>query len=243
MGRRAIGSSPQLRVGTSGYAYKEWKGSFYPEKLPDGAMLRFYSQHFSTVEINHTFYRMPSEHVLVQWAESVPSDFQFALKVNQQITHIQRLRNSGSTLKRFLEVASVLAEGGRLGPVLIQLPPTFRAELNVLEDFLKLRPRAFRFALEVRHPSWHSQETYALLRQYQTALCLAETDKESPPEVFTADFTYIRLRREAYTPKQLSAWRERFELWLRQGMDVYAYCKHEDAGKAPAYARRLLAKD
>jgi len=205
-------------------------------------MLRFYSQHFSTVEINHTFYRMPTERVLEQWASSVPGSFQFALKVNQQITHIQKLRNSESTLKRFLEVASILTDGDHLGPILVQLPPTFRADRNVLEEFLKLRPRAFRFALEVRHPSWHNEETYSLLRQYETALCLAETDKESPPEVLTADFTYVRLRREAYTPKQLSGWRERFDGWLRQGIEVYVYCKHEDAGKAPAYARRLLGQ-
>jgi uncharacterized protein YecE (DUF72 family) len=205
-------------------------------------MLRFYSQHFSTVEINHTFYRMPTERVLEQWASSVPAGFQFALKVNQQITHIQKLRNSESTLKRFLEVASVLTDGDHLGPILVQLPPTFRADRSALEEFLKLRPRAFRFALEVRHPSWHSEDTYSLLRQYQTALCLAETDKESPPEVLTADFTYVRLRREAYTPKQLSAWRERFDGWLGQGIEVYVYCKHEDVGKAPAYARRLLGQ-
>jgi len=205
-------------------------------------MLGFYSQHFSTVEINHTFYRMPTERVLVQWAEYVPGGFQFALKVNQRITHIQKLRNCESTLRGFLEVASVLADGDRLGPILVQLPPTFCANLSVLEDFLKLRPRAFRFALEVRHPSWHTEETYALLRQYQTALCLAETDKVSPPEVFTADFSYVRLRREAYTQKELSAWKKRFDLWLRQGIDVYVYCKHEDAGTAPEYARRLLGQ-
>ncbi len=203
-------------------------------------MLRFYSQHFSTVEINYTFYHMPAERVLQQWAASVPAGFQFALKVNQQITHIQKLRNSEATLKRFLETAAVLTDGDHLGPILVQLPPTFRADLNVLEDFLKLRPRAFRFALEVRHASWHTEETYALLRRHRTALCLAETDKETPPEVLTADFAYVRLRREAYTSKQLSAWRERFDAWLGRGIEVYVYCKHEDAGKAPDYARRLL---
>ncbi len=203
-------------------------------------MLRFYSQHFSTVEINYTFYHMPAERVLEQWAASVPAGFQFALKVNQQITHIQKLRNSEATLKRFLEAASALVDGDHLGPILVQLPPTFRADLNVLEDFLKLRPRAFRFALEVRHASWHTEETYALLRRHEAALCLAETDKGTPPEVLTADFTYVRLRREAYTAKQLSVWRERFDAWLGRGIEVYVYCKHEDAGKAPAYARRLL---
>lgn len=226
-------------MGTSGYAYPQWKGSFYPEKFADREMLRFYSQHFSTVEINHTFYRMPVEHAVEQWAASVPPGFQFALKASQKITHILKLRNCEDILKRFLEAASVLADGDHLGPILIQLPPTFRAELEVLESFLKLRPRSFRFVLEVRHSSWHCEETYALLRRHQTALCLAETDKDTPPEVLTADFAYVRLRREEYTPKQLSVWRQRFDAWLEQGIEVYAYCKHEDAGKAPAYARLL----
>lgn len=233
----------ELRVGTSGYAYKEWKGNFYPAKLPDREMLRYYSQQLGTVEINYTFYRMPAARVLEGWAGCVPAGFQFALKANQQITHVQKLRDCQSLLTRFLEAASVLAERGQLGPVLVQLPPSFRADWAVLEAFLTLRPRAFRFALEVRHPSWHDEKTYAVLRQYQVALCLAETDKESPPEVLTTDFTYVRLRREVYTAKQLAAWKQRFEAWQRQGIDVYAYCKHEDAGQAPAYARRLLSSE
>ena len=237
-----ISRAGQLRVGTSGYSYKQWKGSFYPEKLPDREMLSFYSKQFSTVEINHSFYRMPNETVLLNWAKSVPEGFRFALKANQQITHIQRLRNCESTLKRFLEVASVLNDGDHLGPVLVQLPPNFKFDRPLLEDFLALRPPAFRFAFEVRHASWYTEETYALLRQHETALCLAETEKETPLEVLTAGFTYVRLRLENYTPKQLAAWRKRFDDWLRQGVDVYAYCKHEDAGKAPAYARRLLGK-
>jgi uncharacterized protein YecE (DUF72 family) len=204
-------------------------------------MLRYYGGQFPTVEINHSFYRMPTERILQQWAACVPEGFQFALKANQRITHVQRLRGAEETLKRFLEVASVLAEGDRLGPVLVQLPPSFRAEPEVLDAFLALRPRAFRFAFEVRHSSWHTEETYALLRRHQTALCIAETEKEAPREAFTADFAYVRLRREDYTPKQLDAWRERFHSWLAQGLDVYVYCKHEDAGKAPAFARRLLA--
>jgi len=143
----------ELRGGTSGYAYKEWKGSFYPEKLPDREMLGFYGQQLRTVEINHTFYRIPTEKVLEAWAESVPLGFHFVLKANQKITHIQQLRDCGETLRRFLEAASVLARRELLGPILFQLPPTFRADAALLEDFLQLRPRAFRFALEVRHPS------------------------------------------------------------------------------------------
>ena len=205
-------------------------------------MLAFYAKQFSTVEINHSFYRMPTESALLNWAKSVPAGFRFALKANQQITHIKRLRDCASTLKRFLEVASVLNDGDHLGPILVQLPPTFKFDRPLLEDFLALRPPAFLFAFEVRHPSWYTEETYAVLRRHGTALCLAETDKDTPPEVLTADFTYVRLRREDYTAKQLAAWRKRFNEWLLKGADVYAYCKHEDAGKGPAYARSLLSE-
>jgi len=232
----------KLFVGTSGYSYKEWKGSFYPEKLPDREMLPFYAKQFSTVEINHSFYRMPTETALLNWANAVPEGFRFALKANQKITHIQRLRECESTLKRFLEVASVLNDGNHLGPILVQLPPNFKFDRHLLEDFLALRPPAFLFAFEVRHPSWYTDETYSVLRQYQTALCLSETDKQTPPEVLTADFTYVRLRLENYTAKQLAAWKKRLDTWLAEGIDIYVYCKHEDSGKAPAYARQLLGK-
>jgi len=229
-----------LRVGTSGYAYKPWKGPFYPEKLPDKEMLGFYGQHFPTVEINNTFYRMPTERLLTGWAAQVPASFQFALKVNQQITHIQRLCGVEATLKRFLEVSSLLANEGRLGPILVQLPPNFRADLALLDEFLALRPPAFRFACEFRHPTWYTDDTYSLLRRHGVALCLAETEEDTPPDILTADFVYARLRRESYTPKQLRTWKERFDNWVSQGIDVYAFLKHEDAGKAPAWARRLL---
>jgi uncharacterized protein YecE (DUF72 family) len=238
-----VGRAGQLRVGTSGYSYKEWKGSFYPKELPDREMLKFYAEQFSTVEINHSFYRMPTENLLLQWAKSVPEGFRFALKANQKITHIRRLRNCEDTLKRFLEVASVLQEGDHLGPILVQLPPTFKFEKPLLEEFLALRPPAFSFAFEARHSSWYTEETYALLRQHNTALCLAETEKETPLEVLTAGFTYVRLRQEKYTPKQIEIWRKRVDTWLSQGVDVYAYFKHEDAGTAPKYARQFLGTD
>jgi uncharacterized protein YecE (DUF72 family) len=241
-GRMAISGSGTLRVGTSGYSYKEWKGNFYPKKLPDKEMLSFYAKQFSAVEINYSFYHMPTESALTNWANSVPEGFQFALKANQRITHIQRLRDCESTLKRFLEVASVLHEGDHLGPILVQVPPNFKFDKPLLEDFLSLRPAAFRFAFEVRHASWYTEETYAVLRKFNTALCLAESDKQTAPQVITADFTYVRLRLEEYTPKQLAAWRKRFDGWLAEGVDVYVYCKHEDEGRAPEYARLILGK-
>lgn len=205
-------------------------------------MLGFYAKQFFTVEINYTFYRMPTESTLLNMVKSVPEGFRFALKANQKITHIQRLRGCEATLKRFLEAASVLNDGDHLGPILVQLPPNFKFDRPLLEDFLALRPPAFLFAFEVRHPSWYTEETYEVLRQHETALCLSETEKQTPPEVLTAGFTYARLRLENYTTKQIAAWKKRFDAWLGQGIDVYAYFKHEDARKAPAYARQLLGK-
>jgi uncharacterized protein YecE (DUF72 family) len=205
-------------------------------------MLSFYGKQFSTVEINHSFYRMPTESVLLGWAKSVPKGFRFALKANQKITHIQRLRNCEETLKRFLGVASVLNDGDHLGPVLVQLPPNFKFDQPLLEEFLSRKPTAFQFAFEVRHESWSTEETYAVLRKNNVALCLAETEEQAPPELLTADFTYVRLRKENYTAKELEAWKKRFEGWRKQGVDVFAYCKHEDEGKAPEYARQILGK-
>ena len=136
----------------------------------------------------------------------------------------------------------MLQEGDHRGPALVQLPPNIKFDQPLLEDFLALRPIAFQFAFEVRHPSWYNEETYAVLRKHNTARCLADTDQEEPPEVLTANFTYVRLRRENYTKKQMGDWRKKFDEWLGKGVDVYVYCKHEDEGKAPAYARILLGR-
>lgn len=230
----------ELRVGTSGYAYKPWKGNFYPEKLPDKEMLSYYAQQFRTVEINHSFYRMPIESMVSKWGAQVPAGFQFAMKLNQKITHIQKLRGAEANLKQFLQVSSVLQQENKLGPILVQLPPSFKAEPAVLDEFLSLRPPAFRFAFEVRHASWHTPETYALLQRHGTALVMAETDKEAAPEAITTNFMYLRLRKEDYSAAELAAWRKRIAAWLAQGLDVFAYLKHEDAGKGPAFARELL---
>src|SRR5258705_7242348 len=221
----------KLFVGTSGYSYKEWRGSFYPEKLPDREMLPFYAKQFSTVEINHSFYRMPTETALLNWANAVPEGFRFALKANQKITHIQRLRDCESTLKRFLEVASVLNDGDHLGPILVQLPPNSRFDRSLLEDFLALRPVAFAFAFEVRHPSWYTDETYFVLRQHKTALCLSETDKQTAPEVLTAGFTYVRLRLENYTAKQMAVGKKPLDTWFANGNCTYVACQNQDSGK------------
>ena len=227
-------------LGTSGYAYPPWRGSFYPPKHPAGAMLAFYATRFPTVEINHTFYRMPVERTLREWAAAVPAGFQFAVKLNQRLTHQKRLRDCDEPLSRFLEVVRVLADGGQLGPLLIQLPPNFRADPATLDAFLRAVPPLFRCALEVRHASWLAEETYAVLRAHRVALCLADTDEAPAPDVLTAGFVYLRLRREEYGHADLAAWRARCQAWVAGGLDVYAYFKHEDAGRGPVYAHELL---
>jgi uncharacterized protein YecE (DUF72 family) len=229
-----------LRVGTSGYAYPAWRGRFYPARLAAGEMLAYYAGQFPTVEINHTFYRMPSERILREWAAAVPPTFEFAVKLNQRITHQKRLRDVEEPLERFLSTVRVLSESGQLGPILVQLPPSLRADLATLDAFLRQVPPLFRCALEVRHRSWHTEATYALLRQHRVALCLAETDEEPAPDVVTAGFVYLRLRRDEYAAPDLAAWRERCRAWMDAGLDVYAYLKHEDAARGPVYARGLL---
>lgn len=240
---RRVPGTPVLRVGTSGYAYKEWKGSFYPEKLSESKMLEFYSRRFTTVEINYTFYRLPSPRTLEGWVPQTPEEFCFALKANQKITHVLRLHGVESLLRTFFEGAQPLASAGRLGPVLFQLPPHFRADLRVLEDFLAALPRAVRSAMEFRHASWFTDGMLERLRARNVALCVAETEDFCAPLEATAGFGYFRLRKENYSAEELKTWKQRFEEWQAAGRDLYVYFKHEESGKAPAYAQALLGVD
>lgn len=229
-----------FRVGTSGYAYKEWKGPFYPEKLPESKMLEFYSRRFATVEINYTFYRLPSAKTVEGWIPQTPDGFTFALKGNQKITHIQRLRNPDDLLRAFFEGARPLAEAGRLGPVLFQLPPNMKADVKLLEDFLAALPKGIRAAFEFRHASWYTDAMLEALSARGAALVIAETEEFCAPLEATANFIYFRLRKEDYPAAELQAWRQRFENWLAEGRDLFVYFKHEDSGKATAYAGAVL---
>ncbi len=196
-------AKPQLYVGTSGYSYKEWKGSFYPKNLPDKQMLRYYGERFRTVEINNTFYRMPKASVLEAWAAEVPADFKFVLKAPQRITHIQRLKDAGESVSYLLEVAGALKE--RLGPLLFQLPPNLKKDVPRLREFLALLPLERRAAFEFRHPSWFDDEVFGLLRDHQAALCIAEAEDDlEVPFVATADWGYLRLRRPDYGDAELT---------------------------------------
>lgn len=227
----------KLHVGTSGYSYKEWKGTFYPEKMPTAQMLHFYGEHFKTVEINNTFYKMPKAAVLEAWAEQVPADFQFALKAPQRITHMKRLKDAGEPLLYFLEASMALKE--RLGPLLFQLPPNLKKDAPRLRDFLALLPANRRAAFEFRHESWFDEETLGVLRDHRVALCLAEADDElKVPIEATADWGILRLRKAEYDDDALKAWLKRLETLGWQ--DAFVFFKHEDEGTGPKFANRLL---
>jgi len=226
-----------LYVGTSGYSYKEWKGTFYPEDLPDKQMLKFYGERFQSVEINNTFYRMPTSSVLEAWANHVPSDFKFVLRAPKQITHIKRLNETDDSVSYLLEVSGVLKD--HLGPLLFQLPPYLKKDLERLRRFLKLLPPNRKAAFEFRHQSWFDEELFALLREHQTALCIAEAeDGVEVPFVSTADWGYLRLRRPDYGDVELKAWAERVQ--QQDWKDAFIFFKHEDEGKGPQMARRFL---
>jgi uncharacterized protein YecE (DUF72 family) len=225
-----------IYVGTSGYSYKEWKGSFYPEKIQAAEMLRYYAEHFKTVEINNTFYRMPNEKTLVQWSDQVPDEFAFVLKASRKITHLKRLQSVEEEMSYLLRTVGVL--GQRLGPLLFQLPPNLKKDMNRLQVFLELLPGTCRAALEFRNESWFDEEVYGALKDRNVALVAADTDdsggEDIPP---TADFGYLRLRREDYGEDDLQAWSDR----IRQNDwdDVFAFFKHEDEGAGPALASRF----
>jgi uncharacterized protein YecE (DUF72 family) len=224
-------------VGTSGYSYKEWKGSFYPEKLPAAEMLRYYAERFSTVEINNTFYRMPKEQVVESWAAQVPAGFRFVLKASQRITHQKRLANVEDDTNYLLHMASVLGE--RQGPLLFQLPPNLKKDLARLKAFLSLVENRAPSAFEFRHESWFDDEVYDCLRSSRAALCIADVDEAPEPAlVTTADWGYLRLRRENYNDRDLSRWVEKLRSTGWQ--DAYVYFKHEAAGIGPKLATRFI---
>jgi uncharacterized protein YecE (DUF72 family) len=226
----------RIRVGTSGYSYKEWKGTFYPADLQDSQMLRYYAGRLSTVEINNTFYRMPTEKLLVGWADQVPPGFSFALKAPRRITHEKRLQDAGDEVSYLLRTASVLGE--RLGPLLFQLPPFLKKDLTRLLDFLSLLPPGARAALEFRNASWFDDEVYEALRSRNVALVVSDADEQKPPPLVpTAKFGYLRLRREAYDDRALESWTR----WTSDQAweEAHVFFKHEDAGTGPRLAARF----
>ena len=229
--------SAEVRIGTSGYSYPEWKGNFYPEKMAAKDMLSYYAERFSTVEINNTFYRMPTEKLLSGWAEQVPANFTFVIKAPKRITHDQRLKECGDLLAFLFSVTATL--GPRLGPLLFQLPPNFKKDLPRLTAFFAAMPERRRMAFEFRHASWFDDEVFETLRAQGVALCVADTGEEPvAPLVATADWGYLRLRREDFSDKDLRDWARKIR--EQPWKDAYVFLKHEEEGKGPKMAARLM---
>ena len=228
----------RIRAGTSGFDYAAWKGSFYPDDLPAKKRLDYYGRNLSAVEINATFYRMPKREVVRNWAAQVPEDFAFVLKASRRITHFAKLKDSAETVEFLWKSASEL--GPRLGPILFQLPPTFKADAARLADFLAVLPDGLRAVLEVRNPSWRCDEVYELLRKHGVCLCVADSGDDREPEIIpTADFGYLRMRRDDYGDGDLERLAER--IGAQPWNECFVFFKHEDGGVAPAMARRLTA--
>lgn len=225
-------------AGTSGFAYKEWRGSFYPEGMKEEAMLPFYSARFRTVEMNNTFYRLPNEKTLLHWAGQVPPDFTFALKASRSITHMKRLKDAADPTAYLFRITAHLGE--RRGPILFGLPPNLKKDLDRLRAFLDLVPAGPRVAIDFRHESWRDGDVFDELRARGIALCISHGDDDETPFVATAPWGYLRLRREAYADGELDAWAERIR--SQPWTDASVYFKHEDAGVGPALATAFLAR-
>jgi uncharacterized protein YecE (DUF72 family) len=227
-------------VGTSGYNYPEWRGSFYPEKFPAAKMLPYYAERFPTVEINYTFYRAPNEKILEGWSSATPAQFKLTLKAPKRITHDARLRDCADRVRQFLETAAVL--GPKLGALLFQLPPNLKKDVPLLDAFLDAFPPRVCAAFEFRHASWLDDEVYGRLRARNLALCVADSEKLSTPVEITADYAYFRLRDEGYTADDIARWADVIREKTSGLSDVFVYFKHEESGKGPEFAKALMER-
>ena len=231
-----------LYAGTSGFAYPAWKPGFYPAKLPANQFLKHYAGRLNSVEINYTFRRLPSAGTLKSWVEATPPGFVFAVKANQRITHIQRLKNAEEATELFFRMIDPLRTSRRLGPVLFQLPPQLKVDTDLLSGYLRLLPSGIRYAFEFRHASWLTEEVYQVLRNHNISLCVAESEKLEVPEVITADFVYYRLRKPEYTEEDVDAIAARSRELLATGRDLYLMFKHEETPAGALNAEMLLQR-
>ncbi len=229
----------KLFCGTSGFAYPKWKPDFYPAKAPAKDFLKHYATRLNAVEINYTFRQLPSASTLENWVNATAADFVFVCKAHQRITHIQRLKESEFT-SVFFKAIDPLRAARRLGPVLFQLPPNMKADVDLLHRFVDQLPADIRCAFEFRNPSWLCDEVYAELKRRDIALCLAESEKFEVPHVVTAGFVYVRLRKDDYSPEERAEIAVRIRPLLAEGRDVFVFFKHEDTPAGALYAEELL---
>jgi len=228
----------QVYIGTSGWAYTTWKPDFYPAKLPAKKLLEHYATELNAVEVNYTFRANPRASTLDGWIAATPPEFRFAAKANQRLTHIQRLKSTQEEVQWFFEALRPLADVHRLGPILFQLPPNFKADCKVLANFLKLLPRGQLYAFEYRHPSWFEEPILSLLRDENVALCIAESDDLITKESHTADFAYFRLRKTDYREADIQQIEQRIKTAASE-RDVYAFFKHEETPEGALNALKV----
>lgn len=230
----------QLFAGTSGWAYPSWKPAFYPEKLAQKKFLGHYATRLNTVEVNFTFRQLVKETTIQKWLQETPAHFRFGVKAHQVITHIKRLKGTEDFVPRFLSTIEPLAAAGKLGPVLFQLPPNLKMDAGLLKDFLATLPRTVPSAFEFRHASWFVDSTWDLLKSNNAALCVAETETMTTPDVPTANIVYYRFRKPTYTGEERSSMVGRIREHMAAGRDVYAYFKHEETPEGALYAVDML---
>jgi uncharacterized protein YecE (DUF72 family) len=238
-----MAASCETRIGTSGWHYKHWRGPFYPEKFPESKMLEFYTRHFDTVELNNTFYRLPTVNGLQTWRESTPADFRFAAKGSRFLTHMKKLKDPEPGAAKFFD--SVERLGEKLGPIVFQLPPWWEVNSQRLAGFLEILPPKHRYAFELRNPTWHTPEIYRLLRRHNAAFCIFEIAGFHTNFELTADFTYVRLHgpgdkyQGSYSPDILKSWAARIRHWQSDLRAVYLYFDNDQSGYAVHNAREL----
>ena len=221
----------KLRAGTSGYSFKEWKGTFYPADLKADGMLAFYATKFATLEINNTFYRLPKESVLAEWASQVPDNFTFAIKASQKITHYTRLKAESESMVQFL-LKNTATLGEKMGPILFQLPPNLKKDVPRLQNFLSYLPENRRYTFEFRHESWFDEDVFSVLRDRDIAMCISESGELTCPVVCTATWGYLRLHKLDYSPDALTEWAKC--VTSQQWNDAYVYFKHDEGeGSGP----------
>jgi uncharacterized protein YecE (DUF72 family) len=228
-----------IYAGTSGWAYSTWRPDFYPAKLGPAKFLGYYGGRLNSVEVNYTFRRFPTKKLLAGWIEATPPDFRFAVKAHQRITHVKRLREAVPAALEFISFLQLLEDAGKLGPLLFQLPPFLRCDLELLKGFLAGLPHRVRVAFEFRHASWFNEEVFTILRESGAALCQAENETLETPDVQTADFSYLRLRKASYSAKTRKALGRKIRNLVGQG-DVFVYFKHEETAEGALYAEGLL---
>ena len=233
----------KLHIGTSGWNYNHWKGAFYPEDLPAKKWQSYYMERFHTVEVNNTFYKLPEKTTFQKWRTEAPEGFIYAVKASRYITHMKKLKDPEQPVGNFLNYAANL--GNTLGPVLFQLPPRWKLNLDRLQTFLNALPKGYRFAFEFRDDTWWDERVYELLKSHNAAFCLFDLEGRQTPVTLTADFVYVRLHgpegayQGKYGDAALSEWAELFKKWINQGLEVYCYFDNDEKGYAAQNALRL----